>query len=48
MNGGRDLKWLSIVVKMPFLHFLDTDLAAYLLKWGNPEALEKEAMSGLF
>lgn len=31
---------------MPLLHFLDTGLAAYLLKWGNPEALEKGAMSG--
>ncbi len=37
---------LKRVVKMPLLHFLDTGLAAYLLKWGNPEALEKGAMSG--
>lgn len=37
---------LKRVVKMPLLHFLDTGLAAYLLKWGNPEALERGAMSG--
>ena len=37
---------LKRVVKMPLLHFLDTGLASYLLKWGNPEALEKGAMSG--
>ena len=29
-------------------HFYDTGLAAYLLKWGNPETLEKGAMSGAF
>lgn len=39
---------LKRVVKMPLLHFLDTGLAAYLLKWGNPEALEKGAMAGAF
>ncbi|WP_455654948.1 ATP-binding protein [Phascolarctobacterium sp.] len=39
---------LKRVVKMPLLHFLDTGLAAHLLKWGNPEALEKGAMSGAF
>ena len=39
---------LKRVVKMPLLHFLDTGLAAYLLKWGNAEALEKGAMSGAF
>lgn len=39
---------LKRVVKMPLLHFLDTGLAAYLLKWGNAEALEKGAMSGQF
>lgn len=33
---------------MPILHFLDTGLATYLLKWGNPEALERGAMSGAF
>jgi len=33
---------------MPLLHFLDTGLCAYLLKWGNPEALELGAMSGAF
>ncbi len=31
---------LKRVVKMPLLHFLDTGLAAYLLRLGNPEALE--------
>ena len=39
---------LKRVVKMPMIHFLDTGLAAYLLKWGNPEALERGAMSGAF
>lgn len=39
---------LKRVVKRPLLHFLDTGLAAYLLKWGTPEALEKGAMSGAF
>lgn len=33
---------------MPLMHFLDTSLAAYLLKWGNAEALEKDAMSDAF
>ena len=37
---------LKRVVKMPLLHFLDTGLVAYLLRWGNPEALEAGAMSG--
>lgn len=39
---------LKRVVRMPLIHFLDTGLAAYLLKWGNPEALERGAMSGAF
>lgn len=39
---------LKRAVKMPLLHFLDTGLAAYLLEWGNPKALEKGAMSGAF
>lgn len=39
---------LKRMVKMPLLHFLDTGLAAYLLRWGNPEALERGAMSGAF
>lgn len=39
---------LKRVVKMPLLHFLDTGLAAWLLKWGSPETLEKGAMSGAF
>lgn len=39
---------LKRVVKRPLLHFLDTGLAAYLLRWGSPEALERGAMSGAF
>src|SRR5699024_2548400 len=39
---------LKRVVKMPLIHFLDTGLAAYLLRWGNSEALERGAMSGAF
>ena len=33
---------------MPLMHFLDTGLCAYLLKWGNYETLERGAMSGAF
>jgi len=39
---------LKRVVKMPLLHFLDTGLAAYLLKWSSSETLEAGAMSGQF
>ncbi len=39
---------LKRVTKMPLLHFLDTGLCAYLLKWGNAEILERGAMSGSF
>lgn len=39
---------LKRVVKTPVLHFLDTGLCAYLLKWGNAEILERGAMSGAF
>lgn len=39
---------LKRVLKAPQMHFLDTGLAAYLLKWGNAEALERGAMSGAF
>lgn len=39
---------LKRVTKMPLLHFLDTGLCAQLLKWGNPETLERGAMSGAF
>jgi predicted AAA+ superfamily ATPase len=35
-------------VKTPKLYFLDTGLAAYLLKWKTPEALETGAMAGAF
>lgn len=37
---------LKRVVKMLLLHFLDTGLAAYLLKWSSPEVLEKGASPG--
>lgn len=39
---------LKRVTKMPLLHFLDTGLCAYLLKWNTPETLERGAMSGAF
>jgi predicted AAA+ superfamily ATPase len=39
---------LKRMTKMPLLHFLDTGLCAYLLKWTSPEALERGAMSGQF
>jgi len=39
---------LKRVTKMQLIHFLDTGLCAHLLKWGNPEALERGAMSGAF
>jgi len=39
---------LKRIVKMPLLHFLDTGLCAYLLKWSNAEILERGAMSGAF
>jgi predicted AAA+ superfamily ATPase len=34
------------MIKSPKLYFLDTGLAAYLTKWGSPEALEAGSMSG--
>jgi predicted AAA+ superfamily ATPase len=39
---------LKRAVKMPPLHFLDTGLCAYLLKWSGPQVLERGAMSGAF
>lgn len=39
---------LKRVIKSPLLHFLDTGLCAYLLKWGNAATLERGAMSGAF
>jgi len=39
---------LKRAVKMPLMHFLDTGLCAYLLKWGNAEILERGAMTGAF
>lgn len=34
------------MIKSPKVYFLDTGLAAYLTKWGSPEALEAGSMSG--
>ena len=39
---------LKRAIKAPLLHFLDTGLCAYLLKWGNPHTLELGPMSGAF
>lgn len=39
---------LKRITKMPLVHFLDTGLCAHLLRWGNPETLERGAMSGAF
>lgn len=39
---------LKRTIKTPLLHFLDTGLCAYLLKWGNAEVLERGAMAGAF
>lgn len=39
---------LKRTVKTPLLHFLDTGLCAYLLKWGNAQILERGAMAGAF
>jgi predicted AAA+ superfamily ATPase len=39
---------LKRVIKAPLIHFLDTGLCAYLLKWGNAEILESGAASGAF
>jgi predicted AAA+ superfamily ATPase len=39
---------LKRVIKAPLLHFLDTGLCAYLLKWGNAEILERGAAAGAF
>ena len=39
---------LKRVVKTPLLHFLDTGLCAYLLKWSSAETLERGMMSGSF
>jgi predicted AAA+ superfamily ATPase len=39
---------LKRVIKSPLLHFIDTGLCAYLLKWGNAETLERGAASGAF
>jgi len=39
---------LKRATKMPLLHFLDTGLCAFLLKWGSGETLERGAMSGAF
>jgi len=39
---------LKRIIKTPLLHFLDTGLCAYLLKWSNADVLERGAMSGAF
>ena len=39
---------LKRALKTPLMHFLDTGLCAYLLKWGSAETLERGAMSGAF
>ena len=39
---------LKRMVKMPLIHFLDTGLCAFLLKWNTPEVLESGAMAGQF
>ncbi|MGM0432407.1 MAG: ATP-binding protein [Spirochaetota bacterium] len=39
---------LKRIVKTPLLHFLDTGLCAYLLRWNSPETLERGIMSGPF
>ena len=39
---------LKRVIKSPLLHFLDTGLCAYLLRWNNAETLERGAMSWAF
>ncbi|MDR1264376.1 MAG: ATP-binding protein [Propionibacteriaceae bacterium] len=39
---------LSRLTKQPLLHLLDTGLAAHLLRWSDPETLERGAMSGQF
>lgn len=39
---------LKRVVKAPVMHFLDTGLCAYLLRWESPETLERGAMAGNF
>ena len=39
---------LKRVVKSPLLHFLDTGLCAYLLKWSSAVTLELGAASGAF
>ena len=35
-------------IKTPKLYFLDTGLAAYLLKWTSPDVLKRGAMAGAF
>ncbi len=39
---------LKLMVKTPLLHFSDTGLCAYLLKWRSAEVLERGAMAGSF
>lgn len=39
---------LKRAIKAPIMHFLDTGLCSYLLRWESPETLERGAMSGNF
>ena len=39
---------LKRVVKAPLMHFLDTGLCSFILKWSNAETLERGAASGAF
>ena len=39
---------LKRTTKMPLMHFIDTGLCAYLLKWGSPQTLEAGPMSSAF
>jgi predicted AAA+ superfamily ATPase len=39
---------LKRATKTPLLHFLDTGLAAHLLRWSSPETLERSSMAGAF
>ncbi len=39
---------LKRTIKSPLLHFLDTGLCAYLLRWNSPETLEAGPMAGAF
>lgn len=44
----RDPRLKRSIVRMPLVHFLDMGFCAYLLKWDNPETLERGPMSEAF